>query len=63
MDLSEITWRKSRHSGDDGGHCVEVARLPSAVGVRDSKDPHGPTLVLSQRAWRALVHDLTGSGT
>jgi len=55
-----IEWRKSQRSGGQGDACVEVARFPTAVGVRDSKDPHGPTLVLSQRAWRALVHDLRG---
>ncbi|MFI0372669.1 DUF397 domain-containing protein [Actinomadura sp. 1N219] len=30
-------WRKSSHSGPEQGDCVEVADLPSGVGVRDSK--------------------------
>jgi hypothetical protein len=25
MDLTGAVWRKSSHSGPDGGHCVEVA--------------------------------------
>ncbi|MEU4119651.1 DUF397 domain-containing protein [Kitasatospora sp. NPDC028055] len=29
--------------------------LPSAVPVRDSKDPHGPALVFSAPAWAAFV--------
>ncbi|TDD30541.1 DUF397 domain-containing protein [Actinomadura sp. KC06] len=37
-----IKWRKSRRSDDQGGACMEVARFPDAVAVRDSKDPNGP---------------------
>jgi hypothetical protein len=37
-----IAWRKSSHSGGNGGNCIEVASLPGVVAVRDSKDPHGP---------------------
>jgi Domain of unknown function (DUF397) len=33
------TWRKSGYSDETGGHCVEVAPLPEAIGVRDSKAP------------------------
>ncbi|MFB4315503.1 DUF397 domain-containing protein [Actinomadura sp. 21ATH] len=59
MDV--ITWRKSRRSGGQGGACVEVARFPEAVGVRDSKDPDGAKLVLGQGAFRALVGELKRS--
>jgi hypothetical protein len=58
--MDAAIWRKSSRSADDGGNCVEVASLPGAVGVRDSKDPDGPKLMLSQRAWRMLVRDLRG---
>ena len=27
-ELPEVTWRKSRRSGPQGGNCVEVAHLP-----------------------------------
>lgn len=48
-------WRKSTHSGQNGG-CVEVARnLPGIVAVRDSKDPDGPKLAISPRDWAALL--------
>jgi uncharacterized protein DUF397 len=46
-DASELTgWRKSSHSDNGAGACVEVVdTLPSAVPVRDSKNPTGPALV------------------
>ncbi|WP_306318488.1 MULTISPECIES: DUF397 domain-containing protein [unclassified Streptomyces] len=49
-------WRKSSYSGDDGGECVECAPLtPTAIAVRDSKNPDGPRLALSPAAFRAFV--------
>ncbi|MET8539999.1 DUF397 domain-containing protein [Kitasatospora sp. NPDC004799] len=52
-----LVWRKSSYSGTNGGNCVEVAAelLPGVVPVRDSKDPHGPTLVFPAAAWEAFV--------
>ncbi|MFF0729445.1 DUF397 domain-containing protein [Streptomyces sp. NPDC004134] len=44
-------WRKSSYSGNNGGDCVEVAATPTAVPVRDSKDPDGPRLAFSPAAW------------
>ncbi|MFI6454076.1 DUF397 domain-containing protein [Streptosporangium amethystogenes] len=59
MDLSAAIWRKSSRSGDNGGQCVEVAaNLPGAVAVRDSKDPHGPNLLLTSAGWRSFVHGI-----
>jgi hypothetical protein len=62
MDLSSAVWRKSSRSGGNGGNCVEVARLPHVVAVRDSKNPGGPALLLTPEAWRRfttqLKHDL-----
>ncbi|MBM0229019.1 MULTISPECIES: DUF397 domain-containing protein [Micromonospora] len=51
---NSLHWRKSSHSGDEGA-CVEMAVLPAAVAVRDSKDPTGPTLVFSPAAWAAFT--------
>ncbi|MCM2426916.1 DUF397 domain-containing protein [Streptomyces sp. RKAG337] len=48
-------WRKSSHSGSDGGNCVEVATHPTAVHVRDSKDPDGPALTFTPDAWAAFT--------
>ncbi|MER7546178.1 DUF397 domain-containing protein [Spirillospora sp. NPDC127506] len=55
MDLSRATWRKSSRSSGNGGNCVEVAGLPSGVGVRDSKNPDGPKLVVSRDEFAMLV--------
>ncbi|WP_055590780.1 DUF397 domain-containing protein [Peterkaempfera griseoplana] len=52
---STPVWRKSSYSGANG-QCVEVAVPgPAAVAVRDSKDPHGPSLTFSPEAWAAFV--------
>ena len=55
MDIGHVTWRKSSYSGNNGGGCVEVARLPAVVAVRDSKDPYGARLTFSSEEWRAFV--------
>lgn len=56
-DAATLTgWRKSSHSSDDGGTCVEVVdHHPAGVPVRDSKDPHGPALVFPSAAWSSFV--------
>lgn len=60
MDLTRATWRKSTRSGTSGGNCVEVAdNVPGVVGVRDSKNPTGPTLTFTTSTWRAFVTQLT----
>jgi hypothetical protein len=59
--VSESAWFKSSYSSDAGGSCVEVADLIPThvrVAVRDSKFPHGPTLVLPPQAFAALIDDV-----
>jgi hypothetical protein len=51
-------WRKSTHSGDQGGECVEVAALPAAIGIRDSKHPDSPALAIGARQFRAFLHQV-----
>lgn len=41
-------WRKSSFSGGQDEACVEVAHLPAAFAVRDSKNPDGPVLKFPQ---------------
>jgi hypothetical protein len=55
MDLTNAEWRKSTHSGSNGGDCVELAGAPGLVAVRDSKDPEGPVLLLTPAALREAV--------
>jgi hypothetical protein len=48
--MTNANWRKSSHSRAMS-NCVEVGTGPSTVAVRDSKDPDGPTIDMSPRAW------------
>ncbi|WP_067482687.1 DUF397 domain-containing protein [Actinomadura hibisca] len=50
-----IRWRKASASGNDGGHCVELADLGLSVGVRDSKAPDAGHLTLDRGTLAALV--------
>ncbi|MFB6535093.1 MULTISPECIES: DUF397 domain-containing protein [Streptomyces] len=58
MTTESPRWFKSSYS-NNGGTCVEVAANLVAsrgvVPVRDSKDPHGPHLTLTPRAFTGLV--------
>ncbi|WP_406114114.1 DUF397 domain-containing protein [Kitasatospora purpeofusca] len=53
---TDQAWRKSSYSGSEGGNCVEVAAdCADVIPVRDSKDPHGPTLAFSTTAWASFI--------
>jgi hypothetical protein len=55
-DVPAPVWRKSSYSAEqDFGTCVEVAELGPCLGVRDSKDPHGPHLTFSRASWSAFI--------
>jgi hypothetical protein len=56
-NLPALTWRKSSRSGS-GVNCVEVAFAPDAIAVRDSKDPYGPTLVVSPAGFARFLNSL-----
>jgi Domain of unknown function (DUF397) len=48
-------WFKSSFSFSNG-NCIEVAALPDGgIGVRDSKDPDGPSLTFTPDEWRAFL--------
>ncbi|MEH6377978.1 DUF397 domain-containing protein [Streptomyces sp. KLMMK] len=48
-------WLKSSYSQGDGSACVEVARLPQAIRIRDSKRKDGPQLAIDPHTWAAFV--------
>ncbi|MER5704815.1 DUF397 domain-containing protein [Micromonospora sp. NPDC002296] len=52
--LAAARWRKSSRSGDEGA-CVEMAVVPDAIAVRDSKDPAGPALIFPPTAWTTFA--------
>jgi hypothetical protein len=60
LDRDTRQWRKSSYSdGHEGGACVEVAfGTPGLIPVRDSKNPHGPTLTFTATAWRGFISAL-----
>jgi hypothetical protein len=59
MDNSHLTWRKSTHSGGNGGECVEVASTSKPpIAVRDSKDPNGANLAFTPSMWRSFVQQM-----
>jgi hypothetical protein len=41
---NRMRWRKSSRSGGTNGDCIELAHTRGAM--RDSKNPHGPTLTV-----------------
>ena len=44
-ELPEAVWRKSSYSGAVG-NCVELSWFGGRAGVRNSRDPRGPVLVV-----------------
>ncbi|WP_392966355.1 DUF397 domain-containing protein [Streptomyces sp. LN245] len=53
------TWTKSSYSTGNGA-CVEVkSPVLSALAVRDSKVPAGPTLAFPADAWNAFVTEVS----
>ena len=56
-----VRWRKSTHSGSENHtSCVEVAALPQAIAVRDSKNPNGPQLRFEVEVWRGFLKGVRG---
>lgn len=57
MDLSDLEWRKSSFSGENGNSgCIELALLPDGgVAIRDSKDHTLAPHVYTAAEWEAFV--------
>jgi len=54
MESTVLNWRKSSHSGGNGGSCVEVANADEVL-VRDTTDRSGPVLRFTPDAWRRFA--------
>ncbi|MFF7759528.1 DUF397 domain-containing protein [Streptomyces griseorubiginosus] len=52
--MTDQTWQKSTYS-EEGSACVEIATVPTATHIRDSKTPTGPHLTLRPAAWADFV--------
>jgi hypothetical protein len=50
-----MKWTKSSYSDSDGGNCVELARTPRTIHIRDSKTPAAPHLHLSPTTWATFL--------
>ncbi|MCZ0204125.1 DUF397 domain-containing protein [Streptomyces sp. UMAF16] len=48
-------WRKSSYSDGEGGQCLEVAAHPTAIHIRDSKQPLAAHLTVSPETWTAFL--------
>jgi hypothetical protein len=55
---SHPAWRKSSYSSSNGGACLELADLGATVGIRDSKDPDGPKLIVPRDTFRTMITTL-----
>ncbi|MGB3441564.1 MAG: DUF397 domain-containing protein [Actinophytocola sp.] len=53
-ELPGVVWRKSSYSGASG-NCVELSWFDGRAGVRNSRDPHGPVLVVPTSMLEYLV--------
>lgn len=54
--MTSLIWRKSSRSSDGTSTtCVEVAQLPGAIGVRDSKNPRHGHLTLTAEQFATLI--------
>ncbi|MFF3616127.1 DUF397 domain-containing protein [Streptomyces sp. NPDC002580] len=53
---SGLRWAKSTYSSSSNGNdCVEIAPTPTAIHIRDSKNPGGARLATAPTAWSAFI--------
>ncbi|MFI1165376.1 DUF397 domain-containing protein [Streptomyces sp. NPDC020801] len=52
--MQTLHWQKSSYSGDSS-NCVEIARAPKVIHIRDSKTPAGPHLTFPAAAWADFI--------
>ncbi|MGW5447486.1 DUF397 domain-containing protein [Streptomyces asiaticus] len=66
LDLTTAEWVRSSYSDANGGQCVEFSRTfaqtHDTIPVRDSKNPDGPTLIVSAAGWSSFISTLIRGG-
>ncbi|MDT3396321.1 DUF397 domain-containing protein [Streptomyces sp. B1866] len=60
--LTGVHWFTSSYSNDQGGECVEGARVEGAMAVRDSKNRTGPAFVFTADAWMTFIAAVKADG-
>ncbi|WP_016700265.1 DUF397 domain-containing protein [Actinoalloteichus spitiensis] len=57
MDASttRTNWRKPTRSTNGMNSCVEIGGAPGLVGIRDTKNRAGGTLVVSRQAFGSFI--------
>jgi hypothetical protein len=51
-------WCKSSYSGGEHGNCVELAAIPDAIGIRDTKNRDAGHLQISKRDFVSLLNEV-----
>lgn len=53
---ANLTWFKSSYSDSEGGNCLEAARTPARIHVRDSKlGPQSGSFSATPAAWNRFL--------
>ncbi|WP_062208234.1 DUF397 domain-containing protein [Streptomyces sp. NBRC 109706] len=60
---TELDWFTSSYSNNQGGDCVQGARLSGGgMAVRDSKVPTGPAFAFDSSAWTGFLSAVKSDG-
>ncbi|MBD2896225.1 hypothetical protein amrb99_51690 [Actinomadura sp. RB99] len=60
-DFAAAKWRKSSRSNSEQ-ECVEIAQTPTAIGIRDSRNPDGGHLTLTPAVFADLLEHAKAGG-
>ncbi|MFD8886398.1 DUF397 domain-containing protein [Streptomyces erythrochromogenes] len=55
MTDTGLNWYKSSYSGNTNDACIEVAEVPAAAKVRDSKLSQSPILTFGHSQWSTFI--------
>lgn len=55
---TDLHWFKSSYS-DGEGECLEIAPTPTAIHIRDSKNPTAQALQITPTTWTEFLNSLS----